>query len=314
MKNYLLLILLFTIFKNSEAQNKKTEDYRYVKLDKNLRNIDNSFEFSSLAKWVTSDGKTKILMIPALKKNHTAPTGNVIYAVDSSEIVNAISPNSKHKIKISDTIQILGESFSNLIDTPGYDGIEATCVIGNTIYFAIETDSFLYPCYIAKGHFDIIKNSTKYKIEIDTIIAIRKDTQIKKNNIGFESLAFYKQKLWVIFEYNNDSNRTLCYKIDNNLRKIDTQWLERLPTRRLSEITVTPEGDLIGVNTFITTTEYYIVKLATDSFIKTHIISMGKTEPNWEGLVVFEDGYLLINDNKEGAKKEHTQLLYIKIK
>ncbi len=143
-------------------------------------------EMSGLA-WA---GET-LLLLPQYP-NPKAPT---IYGIERSVIIDRIE-NPTNPILPKEYTFYMG----NILElVPGFQGFEAVCYVWGDLYFLLEAEeNRAMTSYLVKGIFDeqdkIIKLNTNKleKIEVPRDI----------HNIGFESLIFARNSLWVLFEMN----------------------------------------------------------------------------------------------------------------
>lgn len=87
MKKLFLLTLFFWGLNNLLSQ---TCESCEVKLPNLINSTSTPFEFSSIAEWKTKNG-LKVLLVPTLRN------GNIIYAIDSTDIANSIYINNKNR-------------------------------------------------------------------------------------------------------------------------------------------------------------------------------------------------------------------------
>ncbi|MES2776927.1 MAG: hypothetical protein V4722_22310 [Bacteroidota bacterium] len=279
-----------------------------IRLNDSLSGEKTPHEFSSMA--IHPDGS--VLLIPTLKNpaNGYKPSLE-IYAVSPTEIDKALA-DSKYTV-IHRPISFDTKSFKKYISSKRcYDGIEATVVVGNDIYFAIETNNKqgCGNCFLAKGHF----NNEDGKIYIDNSVAIKKPGYDFNDDGGFESLTFFNNALLMTFEYKNTATgEYLAHLTDLELRKltpetagVKSQIKKRLTETYYDDATKNIYGLLSQPNNYeIVTVPAYTIKPLLNHLSIANL--------NWEGLVRYKQGFLLINDNDNSGGKniERTSLVYI---
>jgi len=275
------------------------------------------YEFSSLARW-----GQQILLIPALKKEYVSKYGLSLFLIEEKSLINAFAdPNARTE---ASRLQIDSASYlKHLYALRGYDGIEGTVVIDDTIYFSIETDgsSGAEKCHIARGHFEKTKKGV-HQIIIDTTVSLKRNIldkgKKKDNNSGYESLAYdpVSKKLIAILEEKDEKGRLAYYMIDRDLKRTSISFLNQIPEDRLADICFT-DGSLYGINS----------RYESDSFCRSVIVSidLGKKIAeevgelaendcpcNWEGMLPFAKGWLIISDNENSGGKDirKSRLIY----
>jgi len=296
------------------------------------------YEFSALAKW-----KDKILLIPQNRKNVV----DSIFMIDSSTIDQAIQKNAfaAHAAFAIKNLRHVGAKkdslYINNILLSKYDGLEACTVKDDTMFFSLEADTSF--CYIIKG----IINTRSKTIDIlpDTLHV---PNTYNINNAGYESLAFLpnKNSLIAFFECNKDENAR-AFAFGTNLKTELTQieW-ERPLYFRITDVYALNDSELIGVNHLFTSPIYtserdaYIqcenlgvvekqltnggnIDTCFTQLVKLTIrnnkiawkplafISLDEAD-NYEGVVAFKDGALMIVDGEPGNNP--CKLIYVSLK
>lgn len=322
-KNYILLCLL--LFGNSIiAQRRKPVKIATPEKIELCCNYNNAgYEYSSMAQW-----KDKILLIPQfpsgkkkddLKRNNDAIN---ILAIDSSDI----AARAGTVTKVTNITKLRISNFNKLIYS-GYEGIEGCVVIGDTIFFAIETDESQSFCYVVKGIIDTVN----FTINLGKKIYLEKPAGYKKNdNAGFESIAYLQKKnrLIVFFE-RNKAAADCAYLIDTGLTTVQPVYLNKPLLFRLTDIAAYKGDTLIGINhhfsgdakefnfyigadSIAATQQLYGRNPRQSSFtsiVKIYFLPNGQLSwhnvkfisflpDNWEGIYPYQDGALMIIDGR----------------
>jgi len=283
-----------------------------IRLPNSIGNSKTPFEFSSLAEWKNE----YILLIPAVKK----PTKNfniymdTIYAIKKKRIIQFINDTSKKKdkkdLEDKDLLKILfnRSQIDNIlfkIDSE-YDGIEGTAIIGNDIYFSIESGS--EKCYILKGKIDDTDTlHPVISLENNTITLFK---PYKSTNAGFESFAYLnfggKPQLLAIFENEVskcDNNKCDGYIVDLSKNPIVPQpfkiYRPDEKGMRFADICVKEENEIYG----IWSAQWHRARVVkfdnkTKKFTVIGKVDKEGEEFNWEGIVGFEKGVLMVTDNR----------------
>ncbi|RZL11145.1 MAG: hypothetical protein EOO89_20575 [Pedobacter sp.] len=257
-----------------------------------------------------------------------------IYSIEKQAIEDAI--NSGSIIKEFGRISVNG--LKNFKDRIGgsYEGLEAVVVIGNKVFFTIETKPPNKNCYLIRGTLQgdqiIIDNNRLYVLPKLKMLT----------NAGFEAMEYLpeKGKLLLFFEYNKADIGSKALLVDTSLTgKADTMLFQPL-MYRLTDVTVSG-NKLLGINyhynrsrverpEYIGADSLFVepdlegktIKEASMSRIieikigngltwkskKVIEISDGIIANNWEGIVPFKKGVLLVSD--EYSK---TVLKYLKL-
>ena len=332
MKYLLLLCLVIKAFALSAQQSPNI-----IQINDNL--TAHRYEFSSLAKW-----KNKIVLIPQNHKNVI----DSIYMIDSIEIERSIQKNTVTKFTAFaiNNLRHVGARkdslYINNLLLPFYDGIEATVIKGDTIFFSLETTT-LY-CYVIKGIIDVKHQSINM---LPGVVHIPNTYDI--NNAGYESLALLPKKdsLLAFFECNKDVTNARAFMVSTNLKgkPKPVEWAQPLYFR-ITDVYALNDTVLIGINRLFTVPFYtkerddYLKGLDTnlvrkqfnnggnfdncfDQLIKLNIrhnkiywqplafISLNLLD-NYEGLVPFKDGVLMVVDGEPGNVP--CKLVYLKLK
>lgn len=282
-----LLILLSLIFVNKISQSQSYINEQKIRLPEFISDSAQPYEFSSLAQW-----KNSILLIPALKWSFNTYK---IFAIEKDDIQQSIF-DTNFALPVTniffDTLQFK-EMFYSI---SGYDGIEATVVKGDCIYFSVEANPF---CYIVEG---IINDSgiNTLKIILLKKIQVQKPAEADGND-GFESLAYlpFQNCLIAVFE-----KGLRAYKISSSL--LDINVIDLPPfNKRISDTFAKNDNELVGVNS-VYPCHYgndcvQLIKLTLDIKKVNAIANIDGSCSclnNWEGIIPFGKGVLMVTDNK----------------
>ena len=260
-----------------------------VKLPTQISTDKIGHEFSSLATW--RDGnKEYVVLIPTLKGD-VYDKSKCIYAIPSEDVKNSLST---HKEVSATSICVDSKSYNNIIGKiPGYGGIEGTIIVGNNIYFSVECSTDL--CYVVKGAILKDKFGT-LSIKLEDTCSIEKPSGAGSND-GFEGITYLpkEKKLFVAFEDEYDHKTTKAFKI--NLSLNSKKLYHNFPSidKRLPDFTADKNDRLICLSTK-ENNRPNLIMVANDlasSPIETNLdVSL-----NWEGIILFDDGVLMISDN-----------------
>jgi hypothetical protein len=297
------------------------------------------YEFSALAKW-----KNKIVLVPQ-NHSHVIDSVFLIRAADISRSIkkNTVAPHISFAIKNLRHDGIKKDSlFIGDVLLAQYNGIEACAIKKNTIYFSLETDTSF--CYIIKG--TINKKDKTIFLSPDTLHI---PNPYNIHNAGYESLAALpgKDSLIAFFECNKDTVHARAYIIGDNLKgqPEPVRW-ERPLYFRVTDVFPINHSTLIGINRlfaasfstrerddYLQGTDPVLVKKqltnggTTDtSFNQVIQISLNQNKINWqplafvslgtadnyEGIVAFKKGVLLIVDGEPGNNP--CKLVYVPVK
>jgi hypothetical protein len=217
-----------------------------------------------------------------------------------------------------------------------FSGFEAMAILNNTIFLIVETDGAFD--YIVKGYFtgSSIELSTE-KLRLPKILKHEKIIP----NAGYESLAIWNHKLLTAFEWNFYDHPKL-YEVDTSLHdNISPIEFEKLPLR-LTDITPYKENVFLGINHYWHGEKKYyglsesenkypflknlkwneecfsrIIKITLDKKAKKMMIcdrwmplNNSHECNNWEGIVPFASGVILVSDANCNPDRQKTKLIY----
>lgn len=288
-------------------------------------------EYSSMAIW-----NDEILLVPQYPAKY-------IYSLNKTGISN-FTAGSSFSNDISKTYRFV-HWYEVIAKIANYEGVEATTIIDNSIYFSIETTNPT-DCYVVKGK--IAESDGKAFIVMDTtkLLALKKPlTKQGKliDNAGFESMVYDgKGSIIAMYEYNRADvdGGPFAYKFDTSLNKTS---LKKVPfgtplPYRLTDAVTTAQGQILAMNYNWNGDKQYhsagemvncsgnvqkdvsktcysrVIELEINNTITYKEIlqtectgvesqltrkSMGCY--NWEGIVPFENGVLVITDQYPGS-------------
>lgn len=214
---------------------------------------------------------------------------------------------------------------------PSYQGFEAVTVIGNDIFLSIETLDDDRNCYLVRG----LINDTTIILDTTTILPLLKlrkksgDSTITIHNIGFESMAWLpKQKrLLLLFEYNRYPDKSTGYLVDKNLKRLKKIEVDPIDFR-ITDI-FNNGASTYGINYYYKG-EYELFEpkeqikkgdgyadWKVDCFSRIVELTVRKKRvsfkvirnisfenDNWEGVMYFRNGVLMITDRHPESKLE----------
>ena len=299
------------------------------------------YEFSALAKW-----KNKILLIPQDCKNVV----DSIFMIDSSEIEKVLADaNAKAAISSFAIKNIRHDPadkhvlFIGNTTIENYDGFEAAVVKQDTIFFSLEGERSL--CYLVKG---VINPDSKTVTLLEDTLHVP-DTYDSIDNAGYESIALLPQtdSLISFFECNKDTLHARAFMCATTLRApLKPIAFSTSLYFRLTDTYAINANEVIGINHLFTSKSYPYER---DAYIKcenlidvenqltnrgtidtcfTQIVKLtladGKLHwralafisldcsDNYEGIVGFKDGALMIVDGEPGNNP--CKLVYVSLK
>jgi hypothetical protein len=224
-----------------------------------------------------------------------------------------------------------------------WDGFEAVTVVGNELYFSVETSHSNYGGYILKGHLaghEIVLDTSYHLAMPDPHIAYC-------DNAGFESLTYYPagKKLLAIYEYNAYKKRSTGYVIRPSHDGLVKSFTLPRAFFRITDIAI--EKNTVYAVNYYWGGEYDCYIKGRDADVKTEVpqvknadlkdkaYSFGRiikmnlhakrrgwqvvipwidtNRANWEGIVRFGDGFLLVSDSNQTSPLD-TKLTYFTAK
>lgn len=226
-----------------------------------------------------------------------------------------------------------------------YEGLEATVIKDNTVYFSVETATPSDDCYLIKGYF------SGQAISMDTSKLLRLPKPVDANgkhiyNAGFESLEMRGDSLCAFYEYNYFApGKNFVLSVDSSL---DEGTIKEIPLRnpmpfRITDVTASREANtFIGINYFFKgegrdevyrvpqsdTASYSLTQDASGyrsycRLVQIHFeagaFSWKPYAPlpaaywayNWEGIAGYGNGFFITNDKYTPSRPYRTNLLYL---
>lgn len=278
---------------------------------------DSKLEYSGICK-----SGSRIMLLPQY------PEKGLIYGLDSINILAFLTNRSPytpsvHKWKVKGLDDIRKR-------IKGYEGFEAATQNREFLYCTIETDANNDSCYLIRG---LVKEDT-IDFDLKSLMPLLKRKRDKLgykiaiDNAGFESLTYIptEEKLLALFEYNNYPQRSMAFMIDLDFNRIDTIELQSIDFR-LTDICVGNDDRVYAINhhyrgdyaayepdTLISsngkalnwTIDNYTSILRLDwkekGYITTPICTISPEGDNWEGIIPFYEGFLLVTDEFPTSK------------
>lgn len=227
-----------------------------------------------------------------------------------------------------------------------YEGFEAIAIHGKRVYFTIELSGTWKTNYIVCGKL----NARKHSIRISRKSVIKLERFDQTDNAGFESLAIdpKTRKLTAVYEFNAAAQPNFAYEIDARL-KTAKKIAVPFSYFRITDITTNndtlyalnyhwggdynsylkpyqPEHitdsvpelkDILSQNpSYLNEPSKTFAKIlylepSNHTQWKTAMVVENKTsENNWEGLVRYKDGFLILSDSNESGPLR-THLRYV---
>ncbi len=227
-----------------------------------------------------------------------------------------------------------------------YKGFEAISIVNGTVYMSIESPHIFDNCYILKGTLDTAKNEVT--IDMDKIITLKR--QYKVFNAGFESLTYIptENKLLALFEahFPNGNNQPKGYLIDTSFTK--TPELIDIPPVYFRITDIAFSDKIYAINYYWSYDHPYYADGMEKEIMKSnrelapfieadplylqrpgnsyariislnnlhdkkwnHVYTFDCDKNNWEGLVMFRKGALVISDANRNAAAQVTTLAYL---
>lgn len=278
----------------------------------------------------------KLYMVPQFlsNRNHRLEGDLFIYSVSADSIQRVIDGTDTalsgcNAIRVRNAERLPKEIHDN------YGGFEAIAIDGNTVYLTIESKQLWNENYIVCG--TLSPKRSELILHPKRFIRLKRFDET--DNAGFESLAYHakEKKLTAIYEFNAASGANFAYEIDRKLKKVQKITIP-FAYFRITEITNSndtlfalnyhwggdyssylrdyrPEHVPDSVPELKSVLEHDTSYLSTRSKSFTKIIyldpvnrSQWKTamvvenltsENNWEAMVRFKDGFLLLSDSNE---------------
>lgn len=229
-----------------------------------------------------------------------------------------------------------------------YEGFEAMVIINGMVYLTVETATPSNNCYLFEG----ILTDTAVILNHQFLHPLPKPVAKDGSHIynaGYEALAYVREQLLPIFEYNSfDAPLSMnSISLHNPLPDHLTTYhfANKLPFR-LTDITAINKKQWVGINYFYKGGgEDAVYRVPTndvandtlirknnqyESYCRLVTISLNKKNVfvwkplwelptkymsyNWEGIAAYKKGYFLINDKYTAARPYSSVLLFLQPK
>lgn len=226
-----------------------------------------------------------------------------------------------------------------------YEGLEATVIKGNTVYFSVETATPSKDCYLIKGYF----SGDAIFMDTSKLLQLPKPTEENGEHIynaGFESLEIAGDRLVAFYEYNYFApGNNFVSSVDTSLTEKTVKMipLQNPMPFRITDITSFLDSHtFIGINYFFKgegkdevyrvpdsdTANYPLTQDASGyrsycRLVRVYFDGNGfswkpyATLPqaywayNWEGLAAYKNGFFITNDKYTPSRPYRTNLLYL---
>lgn len=275
------------------------------------------------------------------RDDHLKVPSSGIYSVPLDEIQKAVAdPTYQVGGSVHHAVKGIDRMMQKL---EGYQGLEAIAFHGDRFFLSVETELFADNCYILTGE---LSAGGLFELDTARVAHLPKpllDSGDKVFNGGFETLTFHRGVLYAFFEYNGFASNKV-FKISPETLEADTMpfdngipfrltdaisWNKRtllalnfffpLEAEKIYQVGLTPEQtDLITgqggkMRPFA---RLVTLKIRRRRVVPGRFISLPETwwGSNWEGIVQFEKGVLIVNDKFAGEGKQETQLIYLHLK
>lgn len=273
----------------------------------------------------------KVFLLPQSKKPGTPFSGH-INSIDTRKI----SLDKDMRLHVPDEA-LRTYTFTNLPELasaiPGFEGFEAISIYNNTVFLTVETETD--NDYIVKGYLhDTLITLSEKRVWISK----PRRNAVHLTNAGLEGMALFRGSLVIAFEYNYFGlDAAFLYKVDTSFHKLpgaNTPFamvpFQALPFR-LTDMCPSDHGTFYAINHYwnfngnMNHKEAYYKDIdpSKDPDLKhwtpgecfTRIIELKPTANgftwktkkvipnnqciNWEGIVPYKDGVLLISDDNK---------------
>lgn len=221
----------------------------------------------------------------------------------------------------------------------GYQGLEALVIEGTRFYVTVETDVTEDSCFLLTGTID----HDIFKLDTTQIVAIPKPSLSDGSqvfNAGFESLLFSKGVLYTLYEFNN-FKKNYILRIDPFTQSVRRITLNRAIPFRTTDLAKWKRKKIIGLNYFfpLKAEQIYSTDLSASDrrlisendtilhpFARLSLFKLTKKRmklvryidlptdlwtSNWEGIVRYKNGALIVNDKYINNGGRETRLIYL---
>lgn len=267
----------------------------------------------------------RLYLLPQ-SKNAQSPNGAFLYSIDTGQLVTGVDGN----IAVP-TTALKQHRIRNFAEVAGsytkYGGFEAIAMVGNSVFLSIETDSDTDAVVCGRWVNDEVVLIAEKRIKLPKI---RKNGKLLPN-AGYECLVTNGSKLITAFEYNYKGDSTRLYVLDTALNgTVQPVTLPPIPFR-LTDMTAVAKDKFWAINVYWNFNgnmqhreSYYKDIDATadadlrhwkpnECFVRIVEISVKGNDAqwttkrlipandciNWEGIVPWRNGVLLISDDNK---------------
>ncbi|RAJ02383.1 hypothetical protein LX64_03395 [Chitinophaga skermanii] len=286
----------------------------------------NFYEYSGLAKY-----NNELLLLPQFKK---CTGSDSLYSISLEDVRKYRTEKTPVTAYKSYSLTNLGEIYNKL--SAEWEGFEAIAVNGNQVWLTVETHDGNPNCYVLTGIID----GNKIVLDPQNVLALKRPYDC--DNMGFECLTYFDKHLLALYEDNASLVQPYGYWIDpvnNQTSKINMPRLYF----RITDICADKEY-IYGINYYFGGKDDYKCYAAGKEkaireaipnlperlegnditfarIVRCHlgdgngeweeVMRIRSTKTNWEGMVQYDKGFLLISDaNNFNPKILVTQLVY----
>lgn len=322
-KLIVLFAMLIFMVSCRESENYGTKNISFIELGGDL--AERSIEASGLT-WYGNN----LIVLPQFPHKWNLENDGAIYFVTKERLEKYIDGNNKTPI-IGEKIKFIATGLDEIGKSRG-SGYEAITFKDDTVYVSIESiNGNKATSYLVKGiiYFD----EKKIVLNAESKFEVKSQTGI--HNMGEETIVEFNESIYSIHEANglNVNKLPTVAKLDNNLRKSEKINFPNIDYRITDATSVDSSGKFFAINYYYpgefkmlkpqlsdSLKDYAIenvleFQILEDKIVRTDkipiLISDGKSKEgnNWEGIVRFKDGFLLITD-----RFPKTKFIYVKDK
>jgi len=259
--------------------------------------------------------KDNLIILPQFPHKWDDLFDGAIYFIPKKRIENYINGENSNPIK-GEKIQFIADGLDEIGKSSG-SGYEAITFVGDNVYVSIESISdAIGSSYIVKGKIDF--ENRKLVLDASTKFEIKSQTGI--NNMGEETIFQFNSYIYAIHEANglNVNKNPYATKLDEKL-----MTSEKIPIPNI-DLRLTDATDVDSTGKFYVINYYYPGEfnklkpnLEKDSKAIEQILELQITDNkivqidksiieltnikeenghNWEGIVRFNNGFLLVTD------------------
>ena len=246
--------------------------------------------------------ENKLILLPQFPNRFSNTNNGKIYYIEKSKILNYLSGKDTSAI-LPNSFSINTNDFSKLFSKGS--GFEAITTHHNSAYFSIESiKDGKTVSYLIKGIIDTVSKSIN--LQKETLVKV--PSKLNINNIGNESILFWKNHILPIYEANgknvNPSPQIAVYDTNNILlKKIKFPNIEY----RITDVTNVDKNNKFWAINYFYTGEAKKLKPASDILVKKFGIGKSNFLSKYiERLVQFK-----ISSNK--IELTETTPIYLKI-